>query len=298
MTLSNSFEISAEGLAAQSERLKIHANNVANINTPNYVRKIPVLTENFQMSFTDVIAGMRNGVLNAGVTYGPGGVSFAGVVTDPTPGKRVYEPGHPEADKDGYVTLSNVNVMADMADAMQTSRLYEANLAVVERDLIAGKILNLPAYLMAALREDYRSTLHPSTPLPALSRPMLAVADGEPSVPESKPLCLSLEAARLQEALDRLTPAERAVLEIDYAAHLAEGKGFEAQLLLKLYRKSGLNSKIVESHFRAFARAQLLGALDAAEPVARAALQDGDDPGERNNGQLDGEKSHEAYLKR
>jgi len=174
----------------------------------------------------------------------------------------------------------------------------EANLAVVERDLIAGKILNLPAYLMAALREDYRSTLHPSNPLPALSRPMLAVADGEPSVPESKPLCLSLEAARLQEALDRLTPAERAVLEIDYAAHLAEGKGFEAQLLLKLYRKSGLNSKIVESHFRVFARAQLLGALDAAEPVARAALQDGDDQGERNNGQSDGEKSHEAYLKR
>lgn len=131
MTLASSFSISAESLSAQSTRLKIHANNIANINTPNYVRKIPVLAENHQMSFDDVISSMRNGVIRTGVSYGPGGVTLAGVVTDPTPGKRVYEPGHPEADKDGYITLSNVNVMSDMADAMQTSRLYEANLAVV-----------------------------------------------------------------------------------------------------------------------------------------------------------------------
>jgi flagellar basal-body rod protein FlgC len=131
MTLSGSFDISAEGLSAQSTRMKIHANNIANINTPNYVRKIPVLAENYQMSFTDIITNLRNGVINTGISYGPGGVTMAGIVADPTPGKRVYEPGHPEADKNGYVTLSNVNVMTDMADAMNTSRLYEANLAVV-----------------------------------------------------------------------------------------------------------------------------------------------------------------------
>ncbi len=56
---------------------------------------------------------------------------MAGVVNDPTPGKRMYEPGHPQADKDGYVTLSNVNPMSDMADATAASRLYEANLAVL-----------------------------------------------------------------------------------------------------------------------------------------------------------------------
>ncbi len=131
MTLSSSFEISAEGLTAQSERMKIHANNIANVNTPFYTRKIPVLAENYQMAFQDVISGLRNGVINTGISYGPGGVTMAGVVADPTPGKRIYEPGHPQADKDGYITLSNVSVMSDMADAMQTSRLYEANLAVV-----------------------------------------------------------------------------------------------------------------------------------------------------------------------
>jgi flagellar basal-body rod protein FlgC len=131
MTLSSSLEISVEGLTAQSNRMKVHANNIANVNTPYYVRKIPVLAENYQMSFEDIIANMRKGIINAGISYGPGGAVMAGVVQDPTPGKRIYEPGHPEADKDGYVTLSNVNPMTDMADAMSTSRLYEANLAVV-----------------------------------------------------------------------------------------------------------------------------------------------------------------------
>lgn len=131
MTLSSSLEISVEGLTAQSNRMKVHANNIANVNTPFYVRKIPVLAENYQMSFEDIIANMRKGIINAGISYGPGGAVMAGVVPDPTPGKRIYEPGHPQADKDGYVTLSNVNPMTDMADAMGTSRLYEANLAVV-----------------------------------------------------------------------------------------------------------------------------------------------------------------------
>ncbi|MCE3235271.1 MAG: flagellar basal body rod protein FlgC [Vampirovibrio sp.] len=131
MTLSSSFSISAEGLSAQASRIKVHANNIANVNTPFYVRKIPVLAENYQMAFEDIIANMRKGIINAGVSYGPGGTTMAGVVADPTPGKRIYEPGHPQADKDGYVTLSNVNPLTDMADAMSSSRLYEANLAVV-----------------------------------------------------------------------------------------------------------------------------------------------------------------------
>lgn len=131
MTLASSFDISAEALGVQSGRMKIYANNIANVNTPYYVRKIPVLAENTQASFQTVLSEMRNGVINTGLSYGPGGVTMAGVVGDPTPGKRLYEPGHPQADKDGYITASNVNVMIDMSDAMNTSRLYEANLAVV-----------------------------------------------------------------------------------------------------------------------------------------------------------------------
>ncbi len=131
MTLSSSFNIAASGLEAQSTRLKIHANNIANLNTPNYQRKIPILSEHSQMGFEDILSSLKNGVITAGISYAPGGVSMAGVMADPTPAKKIYQPGHPEADKDGYVTLSNANVLSDMADAMSTSRLYEANLAVV-----------------------------------------------------------------------------------------------------------------------------------------------------------------------
>lgn len=132
MTLNSSLDIAIQGLATSSERLKTHANNIANLNTPNYQRKIPVVSENNEMSFETIMEGMRrDGVLKARITNVSGGVQYVGNVTDPTPGKRVYEPGHPEADDEGYVTYSNVSVLSDMSDAIMSQRLYEANLAVV-----------------------------------------------------------------------------------------------------------------------------------------------------------------------
>jgi len=133
MTLNSSLNIASGALGAQSERMKVAASNIANSSTPNYIRKIPVLAETEQMGFEDVMGILRsgNGVVHAAVSYSPSGVVMQGVIGDPTPGRRVYSPNHPEADKDGFITLSNSNVMADMADAMTTQRLYEANLAVV-----------------------------------------------------------------------------------------------------------------------------------------------------------------------
>ncbi len=132
MTLSSSLDISTDGLIAQSERMKVYANNIANVNTPYFVRKIPILQENNYQSFETVIQDMKTGGgIASGLGQGGGGVLMPGVALDNTPGKRLYEPGHPQADKDGYITLSNVNPMIDMSDAMSTSRLYEANLAVI-----------------------------------------------------------------------------------------------------------------------------------------------------------------------
>jgi hypothetical protein len=171
-----------------------------------------------------------------------------------------------------------------MALATHEPAYLEENLAVVERDLIAGKVLNLPAYLLAALREDYRSAPNsvepaargqPAPALPAGSSGSANAAAGRGGSPEVQRQHLRTQfvAARLQAALDRLTPAEQAALESDYVAQLAGGNGFESQLILGLYRKSGLNSKIVESHFRAFARARLVGELDEREFAAYAALR-------------------------
>ena len=60
-----------------------------------------------------------------------GGVTFSGVVEDPTLGQKIYKPGHPDADENGYIRQSNVNAMVDIADALVAQRAYEANLAVV-----------------------------------------------------------------------------------------------------------------------------------------------------------------------
>lgn len=131
MTLLGSMKVAAEGMTAHSERLKIYAANVANLDTPNYQRKIPVLMQNNTLSFDDMLNQMRNGVITTGISYGPSGVDMVGVLSDMTPGKKVYSPNHPEADKEGYITTSNVSPLTEIADATSTARVYEANLAVI-----------------------------------------------------------------------------------------------------------------------------------------------------------------------
>ena len=148
----------------------------------------------------------------------------------------------------------------------------EDNTAIVERDLIAGKVHNLPAYLLAALREDYRTAMHDQPIAPVVAN--RAESGKIPATRLDGPRTQFL-ADRLQAALERLTPVEREQMEGDYVARLERGNGFESRLILGLYRKSGLNSKIVESHFRVFARERLVGELDEAEFAAHVAQQDG-----------------------
>lgn len=128
MGILDSINIGAGALKAQGLRLDTHAKNIANIDTPNYVRKIPVLTSNNDFSFDSVMDEM-------GGSYGSsalkGGVSFTGIAEDPTQGEKIYRPGHPDADKNGYIRASNVNPMVEMADAVLAQRAFEANLALV-----------------------------------------------------------------------------------------------------------------------------------------------------------------------
>lgn len=131
MTLTNAFDIAAQGIETSAQRIQTHAANVANTGTPYYVRKIPVIRETNSITFQGVLANMRQGIFQTGLSFNNSGVTFEGNIADPTPGKRVYSPGHPQADKDGYVTMSNVNVISDIADATVASKIYEANLSVI-----------------------------------------------------------------------------------------------------------------------------------------------------------------------
>ena len=129
MGLMNAFQIGREGLNVHGKRVEIAAKNIANMDTPNYVRKIPLISSNQDQSFATVLSSMGVGALNGSSNLG--GVNYDGIVEDPTLGVKIYKPGHPNADENGYIRSSNTNVMADYADATMAQRAYEASLAVM-----------------------------------------------------------------------------------------------------------------------------------------------------------------------
>lgn len=132
MSILESINIGSNALKTHGLRLDIHAKNIANVDTPNYVRRIPVLNATEDISFHGLMNTMKNDVFGTGtLPYLQGGVTFNGCVEDPTVGERMYAPGHPDADANGYIRSSNVNVMVDMADAVMAQRAYEANLALL-----------------------------------------------------------------------------------------------------------------------------------------------------------------------
>ena len=124
MNLLTALDVNASGLTAQRKRVEVSSANLANSQTTRteeggpYRRKDVVFqTSSFQES------------LGAAMGKGVEGVEVSDIVNDPRPFDRRYEPGHPDADKDGYVSYPNVNVMEEMANLVEASRSYEANIA-------------------------------------------------------------------------------------------------------------------------------------------------------------------------
>ena len=132
MGILESMNIGAKALQVHGNRIDVHAKNIANVDTPNYVRKIPVINATDDVSFHGLLNVMKEDVFGIGtLPYQQGGVMWGGVMEDPTLGDKIYRPGHPDADENGYIRASNVNPMVDIADALVAQRAYEANLAVI-----------------------------------------------------------------------------------------------------------------------------------------------------------------------
>ena len=129
MGILESMNIGAKALQVHGTRIDIHAKNIANVDTPNYVRKIPILNATKESTFAGIMTDMEGGITPGG--FLKGGVAFTGVIEDPNLGEKIYKPGHPDADADGYIRASNVNPSVEIADAMLAQRAYEANLALV-----------------------------------------------------------------------------------------------------------------------------------------------------------------------
>lgn len=132
MTLMESLQIGLKGLLVQSKRLEVYSKNIANADTPNYKRKIPILKPSEDISFQNILTQAKDNTFSCEVKPStPGGVDMPGVIEDPTEGQKVYMPGHPDADENGYVTMSNVSILNDMADATTTTKSYEAILSIM-----------------------------------------------------------------------------------------------------------------------------------------------------------------------
>lgn len=133
MTILNSMNIGAEALNVHGTRMNIAAKNIANIDTPNYVRKISVINSTDDVSFAGLLNILKDDMFSNGtVPFLSGSVALSGVVEDPTLGDKIYKPGHPDADENGYIRASNVNPLVEFGDATMAQRAYEASLAVVK----------------------------------------------------------------------------------------------------------------------------------------------------------------------
>jgi flagellar basal-body rod protein FlgC len=138
MGLFDALQISGSGLSAERLRMDVTAENLANAqstrtaNGQPYKRKEVVLQAvDGPSDFADALAAANGAVPTNSDGQAPG-VKVAAITEDQSPGQRVYDPGHPDADANGYVTMPNVDSVTEMVDLISESRSYEANVTAMQ----------------------------------------------------------------------------------------------------------------------------------------------------------------------
>ena len=132
MSLFQSFNINTSGLTAQRFRMDVISENVANVTTTRtedgtpYTRKIVTFQEKRTTPFSRVLEDTREAFLGNGVKVSR--------VSDDTESDYImkYEPSHPDADENGYVSYPNVNIITEMTNLIDASRSYEANITAFD----------------------------------------------------------------------------------------------------------------------------------------------------------------------
>ncbi len=136
MSFWTSLKISSSALFAQRLRLDTISNNVANSETTQtengepFQRKDVVFTANNRVPFLANLMMTNRSLGEKALNLQ--GVKVKEITTDETPGETVYEPTHPNADENGYVTYPNVDLTVEMTNMLSATRSYEANLAMID----------------------------------------------------------------------------------------------------------------------------------------------------------------------
>jgi flagellar basal-body rod protein FlgC len=123
MSMLNIFNVSGSAASAQSQRLNVVASNLANADT--VAGPDGQAYKARQVTFQTQLMGRTNADATAA------GVTVSAITEDPTPGRRVHDPKHPQADGEGYVTYSNVNAVEEMVNMISASRSYQNNVDVM-----------------------------------------------------------------------------------------------------------------------------------------------------------------------
>ncbi len=141
MSMFQPLNISSSALTAGRMKMDIISSNIANATTTRgklvngewipYRRKMVEIEPSGTAPFSQFL---KNEV-------GANGVKLTGITEDQTPFQPVYDPAHPDANKDGYVMMPNVDITKEMVDLMSASRAYEANVTAFN----VGKTISLKA---------------------------------------------------------------------------------------------------------------------------------------------------------
>jgi flagellar basal-body rod protein FlgC len=136
MSFWTALRIGSSGMSAQRLRMDIISNNIANAETTRtaeggpYKRQDVIFMPKAQSTFLPEFIRARQ-AQDIEVISEERGMKVAEVTTDDSEGLKVYDPSHPDADKDGFVTYPNVNMVVEMTNMLSATRSYEANLAVI-----------------------------------------------------------------------------------------------------------------------------------------------------------------------
>ena len=117
----SSFDVAASGMEAQRLRLNTISSNISNVNTTRGPDGSPYRRRDVLFAASPVFESVLN---NNGSSVG---VKVEGVIEDQRPFKSVFQPGHPDADGNGYLKMPNVNVVEEMVNMIAAMRAYEAN---------------------------------------------------------------------------------------------------------------------------------------------------------------------------
>ena len=141
MDFMRALTISASGLAAQRTRMEVITENLANSESTitstgrPYQRKLVLLQAVDDRSFPAILRG---------ADIPEGGVRVSGIVESQDSARRVYQPDHPQAGPDGFLSLPNINTFKEMVDVMLSNRAYEANAVAFQATKSMGaKLLEL-----------------------------------------------------------------------------------------------------------------------------------------------------------